>query len=269
MNRIARRTRTPRAFTITELLVVLGAISVLLALIIPATSLVRGSARSASCQSNLRQLGIAAQTYAVQNKEHLPAAILYSMTTQGVVTRAWDFEQHPDGTVSPSVLWDFSRGANAVQQCPEFLGASTFGNDPSTGYNYNTTYLGAEGRFPEVDESGEWRDGWNVARRGLRASECRKTSTTALFGEGGWKGGANKFMRAPSASVENDFMTVYSGAQAFRHTTATHVCYLDMHVGGTCDCNDGVHAQGSLLTDILDFPRNGFLADTDAPYDPR
>jgi hypothetical protein len=30
-------------------------------------------------------------------------------------------------------------------QCPSFLGASTFGNDPATGYNYNTTYIGTEG----------------------------------------------------------------------------------------------------------------------------
>ena len=258
-----------RAFTIVELLVVIGVIALLLALTVPATASVRASARSASCQSNLRQLGIAATTYAVQNKEQFPAAILYEMQTQGVVTKAWDFEQHPDGTVHASALWDFSRGAENAQQCPGFEGASTFGNDRATGYNYNTTYLGAEGRFPELDERGEWRDGWSVARRGLRAAQCRKTSTTALFGEGGWKDGANKFMRAPQATVENDFMTVYAGAQAFRHTTSTHACYLDGHVGSTCECNAGMHAQPSLLADILDFPKNGFLADDDAPYDPR
>ena len=258
-----------RAFTITELLAVIGVISVLLALIVPATSSVRASARASSCQANLRQIGIAATTYAVQNKECFPAAILYEQSPLGIVTKAWDFDQHPDGTVRTSALWDFTSAGERVQQCPEFEGASTFGADPATGYNYNTTYIGAEGRFPELGDNGAWLDGWRVARLGLRAGQVRKTATTVLFGEGGWKGGANKFMRAPSATVENDFMTIYSGAQAFRHTRATHVCFIDGHVKSSCECHDGVHASPQLVSDILDFPKNGFLDDLDGPYDPR
>ncbi|MFM7262108.1 MAG: type II secretion system protein, partial [bacterium] len=181
-----------RAVTIVEMLVVIGILTVLLAIVVPTTSSVRASSRSASCQSNLRQLGIAASMYATQNRDAYPAAVLYRMGENGLVTSAWDFEHRPGGSVRPSALWDFVRGPNEVQQCPDFLGASTFGDDPSTGYNYNTTYIGAEGRFPEQDSSGTWIDGWRLARRGVSSAQFRRTSTTALFGEGGWRGGANK-----------------------------------------------------------------------------
>jgi prepilin-type processing-associated H-X9-DG protein len=251
------------------MLMVIGVIGMLLALVVPASSSVRASARSASCQSNLRQLGLAASTYASQSKDRFPAAILFEIGSAGMTTKAWDFEQRADGTVRPSALWDFIDGGGKVQQCPEFEGASTFGADPSTGYNYNTTYIGAEGRFPELDDAGVWRDGWSVARRGLASGQFRRTSTTALFGEGGWRGGANKFMRAPMAAVENDLPTVYGGGQSFRHGGCTHVCYLDGHVGGSCDCCEGALAQPAFLHDILGYPANGFLADDDAPYDPR
>ena len=262
-----------RALTIVETLVVIGVLTILLAIVLPTTATIRASSRAASCSSNLRQLGLAATTYATQNRESYPAAILYKMGSSGLVTSAWDFEHRTGGDVRPSVLWDFANGGHDVQQCPEFLGASTFGLDPSTGYNYNTTYIGAEGRFPELDGNGRWIDGWSLARRGLSSAQFRRTSTTALFGEGGWRGGANKFMRAPSATIENDLPTVYGGAQAFRHTGCTHVCFLDGHVAGACECHDGVHAPepatASLLTDVLDFPRNGFLSDDDSSYDPR
>jgi len=261
--------RPALGISLVETLVSIGVIAVLLAIVLPALGTVRASSRASQCQSNLRQLGVATSTYAAQNKDRYPAAILFELRAEGLVTKAWDFEQHANGRVQPSALWDFVDGPNEVQQCPEFLGPSTFGSDPATGYNYNTSYIGAEGRFPEMNDAGEWLDGWRVARRGLSSAQFRKTSTTALFGEGGWRGGANKFMRAPSGEVEGDLPTVYGGGQAFRHTGCTHACYLDGHVGGVCSCSAGMYAQPTLLADILGFPDNGFFADDDAPYDPR
>lgn len=268
---MTRRTHAsaPRAFTVVELAVVMGVIAVLLALVVPTTARIRASARAGKCQSNLRQMGLAASAYAAQNKDRYPAAILYEMTPAGLVTKAWDFVQEPGGVVKPGALWSFLSSPTPVQQCPDFVGNSTFGADPYTGYNYNTTYVGAEGRLPEIGPNGEWLDGWRVARRGLPPASFRKTSTTALFGDGGWLGGANKFMRAPSAAVEGDLPTIYAGAQAFRHGGCTHVCYLDGHVAGVCEACDGAHAAPSLLDQVMGFPKNGFLADHDGPYDPR
>lgn len=65
-----RRTRT--AFTLIELLVVIAIIALLLAILIPALSRVRESAKRVVCSSQLKQVGIAVQAYAADYSNLLP-----------------------------------------------------------------------------------------------------------------------------------------------------------------------------------------------------
>jgi len=56
-----------RAFTLIELLVVISIIALLIALLLPSLGSARESARRSICKSNLRQLGIAHQSFATDN----------------------------------------------------------------------------------------------------------------------------------------------------------------------------------------------------------
>ena len=65
--------RSPRAgFTLVELLVVIGIISVLISILLPSLNKARSTARKIACQSNLRQMGLATTFYTNDNKGFFP-----------------------------------------------------------------------------------------------------------------------------------------------------------------------------------------------------
>lgn len=64
--------RKPRAFTLVELLVVIGIIAVLVAILLPALARAWATAKTTACASNLREIGTAFRMYANDYRDNYP-----------------------------------------------------------------------------------------------------------------------------------------------------------------------------------------------------
>ena len=225
-------------------------------MLLPAMHRAREMARAVQCLSNLRQCALAAQDYTMTFNEYYPMAYYNKIDPPYIISYAWDFNTTRDwtttppvDTVEPGLLWQ--RGGDpAIQQCPSFGSAHNWLADPFTGYNYNTSYIGMKRILPQP--------------RSARLSHVKDPVGTALFGDGQYAGGANKFMRSPWASPSDEgFAGRCAGTQGFRHLGKTNVAFCDGHAQPLEKCYTDTYP--SEQTSIA--PNTGFLAPDNSLYD--
>jgi prepilin-type processing-associated H-X9-DG protein len=251
------------AFTIAEVLVIIAIMGLLTGLLLPALSAARTASRQMQCQTNLRQMSIAA-THSTALWDAYPTAVRFEDRDGAICRVAWDWVTTITGDlVEPGPLWTFTDNPGCVMQCPGFSGSSNYSGDPYTGYNYNTSYVGAEYIMgPVVDGKIT-----NIpVQAGAKPAAVRDPQHTAVFGVGGYSGGANKFMRAPEHPHGTSPWTTYAGGQAFLYNGQTNVAWADAHISAVNAGYEGMYASPALLN-ILRYPHNGFLSNDDSAYD--
>ncbi len=255
--------KAKKAFTLIELLVVIAIITMLISVLMPALAKVRQQGKSVVCLSNLRQMFIAAQNYAAVNDDYYPPAYLADPDPMDTlaVNAAWDFTSITDWNTmeessEPGILWQ-DEMVEELQQCPSFRGESNT-KEEFSGYNYNTSYIGHG--FAE-----------NPVKIPAKSSSITSASTNAMFGDGQFYDGANKYMRSPFTHAGDEFSFRAAGTQGYRHSDKTNVAWCDGHASSQKELYTETEGNGKEKIEEYNLAnphdRVGFLSPDNSAYD--
>jgi len=162
------KTNKRRAFTLVELLVVIGIIAVLIAILLPALQAARTQAKTVQCLSNLRQIGQGFAMYAAQQGGWLcpawvsnGAADAQGFESYATMLIGLKYVPTPSTELGASFQTvESSAYGKTVFWCPEGLDVQHQAGGGDTGLDYPTTQTDDRGamywRRKSVDNANGW-----------------------------------------------------------------------------------------------------------------
>ncbi len=227
-----RHTKTgmARAFTLIEVMVVMGIIALLLSMLLPGLAAAREQARGVVCRSNIRQLVLANDYYADDNGGvYVPGASDFMKNLHrwhGQRTRS---SEPFDSARGPLVAYLGRDGA--IRQCPTFpaeeIASESGGFERGNGgYGYNNAFIGVQ---LTAHSSGEYTV--SNDRAGANNRWIQRPAETVMFTDSGF---------AAQGLIEYSFcepryLLPYPSFRAvpsihFRHRNLANVAWCDGHV---------------------------------------
>jgi prepilin-type N-terminal cleavage/methylation domain-containing protein len=202
-----RSARPLRAFTLVELLVVIGIITVLIAILLPVISKARRHAERVACASNLRQLGQALLMYAGENRQWLPmpAEARFPQREDWI---HWQANNVPSARkIEESSLWSYLGKSDKVLRCSGGIAEGRQASWYPYSYSINTHISG-------LLERKAGREIWQA--QPVRLTKVRRSSSKILafeensdqINDGGWEASISDSKIVPRAwgliSVRHD-----------------------------------------------------------------
>jgi prepilin-type N-terminal cleavage/methylation domain-containing protein len=234
----------PRAFTLVELLVVIGIIALLLSILLPALSRVKEASNRAKCLANIAELGRAVLLYAHDNKDHLPDAGSGNapdalMSPRAVGLPPWTTFGPNNTYVLPSIGQLLEKYLNSNTRfwiCPSAPSTSFIltGANPLAGtgisdqFKPNYVYLSAKEYIPALPGLGTIATKFHVPEWAVRNVSGLKT--TKVVSRSGNTASEIVLFYDRSPSYHQYHKTdIYSGQSGDYFAS---YCYLDGHADG-------------------------------------
>jgi len=219
-----------RAFTLIEVMVVMGIIALLLSMLLPGLAAAREQAKGVVCRSNIRQLVLANGYYADDNGGvYVPGASDFMMNLHRWHGQRTRLGEPFDPKRGPLVAYLGRDGA--IRQCPAFpaeeiaseRGGFERGNG---GYGYNNAFIGVQ---LMAHTSGEYTV--SNDRAGANTRWVQRPAETVMFTDSGF---------AAQGLIEYSFcepryLLPYPSFRAvpsvhFRHRNLANIAWCDGHV---------------------------------------
>jgi prepilin-type N-terminal cleavage/methylation domain-containing protein/prepilin-type processing-associated H-X9-DG protein len=161
--------RRSRAFTLVELLVVIGIIALLISILLPALSSARRNASTVKCLSNLRQVGTAYQLYAADFKGAIPVVRqdIYDGVAPAKDNKYWMTYVGPYVSKAKYGFEGLAAADRAeadetvIWGCAEWMGrrGNRYANTTDTGYGMNSQFwqtADSTGPTPKSEQAMRW-----------------------------------------------------------------------------------------------------------------